>query len=134
MSALSAFETQLSIHQRFRIARARARRLLAREWDEGKHPRVPAGSPDGGQFGSGGGGAESETESGKGKSKKPAKKEDFEKAKISIRVAGSSGSSESEQAFIAKWNEKIGIEPEEFKKTFLGGADATMDIVDYGTK
>lgn len=28
-----------------------------REWDESKHPRVPAGSPEGGQFGEGGGGA-----------------------------------------------------------------------------
>ena len=28
----------------------------SREWDEDKHPRVPAGSPDGGEFGSGGGG------------------------------------------------------------------------------
>lgn len=27
-----------------------------KEWDESKHPRVPAGSPEGGQFGSGGGG------------------------------------------------------------------------------
>jgi hypothetical protein len=27
-----------------------------KDWDEGKHPRVPAGSPDGGQFGPGGGG------------------------------------------------------------------------------
>jgi hypothetical protein len=32
-------------------------RLLARDWDEGKHPREPAGSPEGGQF-AGGAGAE----------------------------------------------------------------------------
>ena len=41
---------------------ARAARLLAKVagWDESKHPRVPAGSPGGGQFqgGQGGGGAE----------------------------------------------------------------------------
>jgi hypothetical protein len=30
--------------------------LIARDWDESKHPRVPAGSPEGGQFGEGGGG------------------------------------------------------------------------------
>ena len=48
-------EAQLSIAQRFRIAKARSKRLL-REWDESQHPRVPAGSPDGGEFGSGGGG------------------------------------------------------------------------------
>jgi len=104
--------------------RARARGML-KEWDESKHPRVPAGSPDGGQFGGGGGGAaEDSTPSKKpGKSKKPAKKEDFDKAKIRFR-AGEGG----EQAFLDKWNEKIGIEPEEFKQTFLGGVPATMDI------
>ena len=39
------------------IARAQAERLL-RDWDESKHPRVPAGSPGGGQFGEGGGGGQ----------------------------------------------------------------------------
>jgi len=44
-------EAGLSLAQRFRIARARSQRLLAREWDESKHPRVPAGSGDpSGQF------------------------------------------------------------------------------------
>lgn len=32
-------------------------------WDESEHPRVPAGSPDGGQFGEGGGSGEVATES-----------------------------------------------------------------------
>ena len=36
---------------------------LAREFDESKHPRVPAGSSEGGQFGEGGGGG-SETSDG----------------------------------------------------------------------
>jgi hypothetical protein len=122
---------------------ARYFRIETKAWNEADHPRVPAGSPDGGQFGSGGGGAEgggsASTEakpsaSKPHKSKKKAKKEDFDKAKIAIRVAGSSGSSQSEQQFIEKWNEKVGIEPEEFKKTFLGGVDASMSIVDYGSK
>ena len=30
---------------------------VLRDWDESKHPREPAGSPEGGQFGEGGGGA-----------------------------------------------------------------------------
>lgn len=76
---LQGDEAQLSLAQRFRIARAQSRRLLAsaiglldtrqplpepvarrllKDWDESKHPRVPAGGPDGGQFGEGGGGAE----------------------------------------------------------------------------
>lgn len=130
-------EAQLSVRQRFRIAKAHSRRLLAKEWDESKHPRVPAGGPDGGQFGSGGGGAESSTDSTSkpGKSKKPAKKEDFDKAKIGIRVLGDS-SSKGEQEFIEKWNEKVGIEPEQFKKSFLGGTEASMTISGYrnGTK
>lgn len=31
---------------------------VEKDWDESKHPRVPAGSPEGGQFGTGGGGGE----------------------------------------------------------------------------
>lgn len=47
--------------KRLRSALAKTLRLRAevllqrREWDEDKHPRVPAGGPDGGQFGAGGG-------------------------------------------------------------------------------
>jgi len=41
--------------EQWRVAKIRAQRFL-KEWDEGKHPRVPAGGPDGGQFGAGGGG------------------------------------------------------------------------------
>src|SRR5262245_19054807 len=32
--------------------------LLELDWDESKHPREPAGSPEGGEFASGGGGAD----------------------------------------------------------------------------
>jgi hypothetical protein len=104
-------------------------------WNEADHPRVPAGSSDGGQFGPGGGdagGGDSKPSSKPKKSKKPAKKEDFDKAKITIRKGGGGGSAQSEQEFIAKWNEKIGIEPEEFKKSFLGGVNASMTIIEYG--
>jgi hypothetical protein len=41
--------------KQWRIERDKAQAWL-KEWDENKHPRVPAGSPDGGQFGEGGGG------------------------------------------------------------------------------
>ena len=37
-----------------------------KDWDESKHPRVPAGSPEGGQFGSGGGVGEAGGGEGKG--------------------------------------------------------------------
>ena len=39
------------------LLRARSIALL-RDWDESKHPREPAGSPEGGQFAGGGGGGE----------------------------------------------------------------------------
>ena len=54
-TSLQIAETQLSIQQQFRIAKARSKQLLERDWDESKHPRVPAGGPGGGQFGHGGG-------------------------------------------------------------------------------
>jgi len=129
-----------TLQKQWSLARASARVLLARgTWNEADHPRVPAGSgDDSGQFAPGGGGGGSGSSSTKpskpGKSKKPAKKEDFDKAKINIRKAGGAATTQSEQEFIAKWNEKIGIEPEEFKKTFLGGVNASMNIVDYGGK
>ena len=50
--------------------------IVVREWDESKHPRVPGGSPEGGQFGEGGGGggdsdsSSSEREPSKSKDKK----------------------------------------------------------------
>ncbi|HEY2244916.1 MAG TPA: hypothetical protein VGH47_11975, partial [Xanthobacteraceae bacterium] len=43
--------------QEWQAVRARALAAL-REFDESKHPRVPAGSPEGGQFGTSGGGGE----------------------------------------------------------------------------
>jgi hypothetical protein len=89
---------------------------------------------DAGKWTSGGGGEGESKPSGGGKSKKPAKKEDFDKAKINFRKAGASGSAEGEKEFIDKWNDKVGMEPEEFKKTFLGGNDASMTIIDYGSK
>jgi hypothetical protein len=66
--------------------------------------------------------------SGKGKK---AKKEDFDKAKIRLNV---SGGPEGEQKFIDKWNERVGVEPEEFKKQFLGGVDSTMSISGSGSE
>jgi len=40
------------------ISREEIERAWEREWDESKHPRVPAGSSEGGQFGHGGGGGD----------------------------------------------------------------------------
>jgi hypothetical protein len=45
--------------------------LEEKDWDEGKHPRVPAGSPGGGQFGEGGGGGDGESGSSTGISATP---------------------------------------------------------------
>lgn len=121
-------------------------------WREELHPR---GQPTNkGQFGPGGGGGAStkprvvanvfarakaraqqaavtQAEAAKaetGKKGKGAKsKADFDKAKIDLRVVRS-----EEAQFIKTWNEKIGMDPEEFKKEFLGGVPATMEISSYG--
>jgi hypothetical protein len=92
-----------------------------KEWDEGKHPREPAGSPTGGEFISGGGGVGGASPS-KPKGKK-ATKDDFDKAKIRIE-----GDKTKQDVFIENWNEDIGMEPAEFKKAFLGGHDGSMKI------
>jgi hypothetical protein len=116
-------EAQLTVAQRFRIAKAQARRLLAREWDEGKHPRVPAGSPDGGQFGSGGGGSEGASTSKPGGGKKKVSKQDFDKAKVTLP-----NDKASQDAFIEKWNDKVGVDPATFKSNFMGGLDGPMKL------
>ena len=108
-------------------ARDQAQRLL-HKYD----PSEPR--DDSGKWTSGGGSDSDSKPSGGGKSKKPAKKEDFDKAGIGIRVTG--GGAKGEQEFIDKWNDKVGMEPEEFKKSFLGNVPASMNISGYsnGTK
>jgi hypothetical protein len=54
--------------------------------------------------------------------------EDFTKAKISLTVPRG-----GEEAFLERWNEKVGMTPEEFKKEFLGGVPSEMKIRDYGS-
>ncbi|MBT1509443.1 hypothetical protein KIP88_02915 [Bradyrhizobium sp. SRL28] len=97
----------------------------SKEWDEGKHPRVPAGGPDGGQFGPGGGGGAGSSAKPKGKGK--AKKEDFDKAKIAIE-----GDKARQDAVIEKWNQTIGEDPAVFKQKFMGGLNGDMKIQAYG--
>jgi hypothetical protein len=48
------------------------------------------------------------------------KAEHFAEAEIELGEVG--------EEFFAMWNERIGMEPSEFKQAFLGGADATMSI------
>ena len=104
---------------RWRIVRAQAQALLKFDPSE---PRDPDGKW------SGGGGGESESKpSGGGKSKKPAKKEDFDKAKIKLDVVPS-----AQSAFIDKWNEKVGVDPAEFKSNFMGGLDGEMRLSGSG--
>lgn len=51
----------------------------------------------------------------------PIKAEHFAEAEIEI-----------DDGLLATWNEKIDMEPSEFKQTFLGGSDATMKISGKG--
>ena len=116
-------EAQLSVAQRFRIAKARSRRLL-QKYD----PSEPR--DDSGKWTSGGGGSESEAKpSGGGKSKKPAKKEDFDKAKVTLP-----SNKALQDAFIEKWNDKVGVDPAEFKSNFMGGLDGPMKLSGTGNQ
>lgn len=126
------------------IARAQAAQTLARlrerEWDEGKHPRVPAGSPDGGQFGSGGAGdAPKPKEPPQGElfpgkfppvpDKTPVVEGDF-KDKVKL---GANMTTSQKQEFLKTWAEKVQEAPEAFRQEFMGGLDGTMTIgVDSG--
>jgi hypothetical protein len=108
------------------IKRAQAQALLARgTWNEADHPRGETGpGTTPGSFAPGGGGGSSggtSSDKPKGGGKKKVKKEDFDKAKIALSVS-------SEAAFLDRWNEKVGMEPEEFKKGFMGGVNGTMTI------
>ena len=98
---------------------------VQREFDESKHPRVPAGSPAGGQFGSGGGGEQGELWPGKFPKSRPKKKvdsvADFEKDKVHVVTT-------KPEKFLEAWNDAIGIEPGEFHKQFTGGLKSTMEI------
>ena len=57
------------------------------------------------------------------KEKKIVTKEAFDKAKIRIR-----GEAATHEAFITRWNEKIGMDPEEFERTFTGGLQDQVDL------
>jgi hypothetical protein len=99
---------------------------VRRAWDESAHPRVPAGSPDGGQFGEGGGGGggsdrPSSGKGGKGKKGKVKGVEDFRKDKIEVN-------SNKTDKFIESWNDAIGLDPGEFHEKFTGGLKSTMEI------
>ena len=62
--------------------------------------------------------------------KKPSKVEDFEKAKIRLSVGSSETATET---FLKNWDAHIGMDPQEFKKEFLGGVDAEMRVESMGS-
>jgi GNAT superfamily N-acetyltransferase len=102
-----------SLREEWRIAREQAQKLL---WDPSKHPRVPAGSSDGGQFGEGGGGMGGAA----------LKFEDFEAAGIS--TGPFKQDEHQKQRLIEQWNTNVKMPPAQFKKEFLGGMDGTMTL------
>jgi hypothetical protein len=77
---------------------------------------------DAGKWTSGGGG-ESESKPSGGKSGKKAKKEDFDKAKVALPPDKA-----AQDAFIEKWNDKVGVDPATFKTNFMGGLDGPMRL------
>ena len=60
------------------------------------------------------------------KTKKKAAKADFDKAGIRLHTAGGSDVPDS---VLDIWNEKVGIDPAEFKRTFAGGLPGGMTII-----
>src|SRR5262245_5391676 len=90
----------------------------AKEFDESKHPREPAGSPTGGQFTSGGGGgpggeakpAEEKPPSVSTKAKKKTEAKDFSEDKIELD-SGTIANKEKQEKFLNRWNSGIDIDP-----------------------
>ena len=80
---------------------------------------------------SGGGGSDSEGSkpSGGGGKSKPAKKEDFDKAKVTLPPDKA-----AQDAFIEKWNDKVGVDPTTFKSNFMGGLDGPMRLSATGNQ
>jgi hypothetical protein len=112
-----------------RALRARAESTLARlrSWDEGKHPRDPAGSSTGGQFT--GGGAEASGEAEKPADKKKGKADWTDFAKDGIRLDNATTNNEAKKAkFVERWNDAVGEAPADFRKQFLGGLNGEMKI------
>ena len=122
------FGTRASAEQRQRqdkmaLARAAAQALLAKRFDPSQ-PRDEDGKWTEG--GGSGGAASSEAKPSAAKKKVTVKKEDFDKAGVTIP-----SSPERQKVTIEKWNKFVGIDPEEFKKEFLGGLEGTMTVHAY---
>lgn len=116
-----------------RALRARAESTLTRlrSWDEGKHPRDPAGSSTGGQFSSGGaeGSSEKPAEGEKPDDKKKGKAAWTDFAKDGIRLDNGTTNNETKKAkFVERWNDVVGAAPADFRKQFLGGLNGEMTI------
>ena len=99
----------------FRIAKARSKRLLHKS--DPSEPRDPDSKWSGGGAGSEG------TSKASGGSKKPAKSEDFDKANVGLPTDKA-----QQDAFIEKWNDKVGVDPATFKANFMGGLDGPMKL------
>jgi hypothetical protein len=103
------------------ITPAQARAWLAKKapFDESQHPR-----DEDGKFTDSGGGTSSAKPS-----KSKAKKEDFDKAKVALPPDKA-----AQDAFIEKWNDKVGVDPATFKKNFMGGLDGPMRMSATGNQ
>ena len=108
-------------------------------------PRVPAGSPDGGQF-AGGGGASAKPAPQSAPAAKPKQKElwpgkfppptgpkekvtldKFSADKVTLNSTVTLSKQKAEK-FLEQWNSRVQDSPAEFKKHFLGGLEGTMNI------
>ena len=128
----------LTAGRRWQRIKAQSLALLARKpWDESEHPRVPAGSPDAGQFApSGGGSGSPQGELFPGKFPplpEPVKEVTDQDFKDKVKLSDGLSASEKGE-FFKLWNERVKEAPEEFRQEFMGGLDGTMTIgVSHGT-
>jgi hypothetical protein len=133
---------RLTTQQRWRIARAQAKRNLAlKTWDESEHPRDEDGKFT--ESGGGGGSSSKPAASGgaakpttakppvtggeKGKGKKVESVADFTNDNIRLDP-GTQRDPEKQKKFLDLWNTHVDEDPGEFREKFLGGAQSTMSI------
>jgi hypothetical protein len=97
-------------------------------FDPALHPHKPPG-PGGGQFEETGGADKKPEPAPEAKGKKKVSIEEFEKDKVNLTHKVTHDRKITEK-FLETWNDHIQEAPAEFKKDFLGGLNATMNI-DY---
>jgi hypothetical protein len=124
---LSQAEGLIPLHNFCRCSFVRAGKY-EKDYDPDQPRAASAPGHSGGEFASYGAGIEAITSPTPGRLKKKVKAEDFNKGDMNL-----SYTSDREQ-FLKTWDEKVGMEPEQFKNEFLGGMKGTMGVSARGNR